>query len=102
MCKVMPTAPSSYYEHKRRKRNPELAPKRVRHDQYLQGEMRRIWGENYEVYGYRKVWRQLLRENIPAGEMQRRTPDAFFGAPRRCQGEENQNYQTWKAGATTS
>jgi transposase InsO family protein len=68
MCKVMPIAPSSYYEHVRRKNNPEVAPKRVRHDLYLQGEIRRVWGENYEVYGYRKVWRQLLRENIPVAK----------------------------------
>ena len=74
MCKVMPIAqaawpsrshsdrpgPSSYYEHVRRKRDPEVAPKRVRHDLYLQGKIQRVWSENYEVYGYRKVWRQLL------------------------------------------
>ena len=40
----------------------------MRHDLYLQGEIRRVWGENYEVYGYRKVWRQLLRENIPVAK----------------------------------
>ena len=30
----------------------------------LTSEIRRVWEENFRVYGVRKVWRQLLREGI--------------------------------------
>jgi putative transposase len=33
-------------------------------DEELLIEIRRVWKENYEVYGARKVWRQLNREGI--------------------------------------
>jgi putative transposase len=33
-------------------------------DEELLVEIRRVWKENYEVYGARKVWRQLNREGI--------------------------------------
>jgi transposase InsO family protein len=32
----------------------------------LRQEIDRIWQENFQVYGVRKVWRQLNRESIPA------------------------------------
>jgi transposase InsO family protein len=32
----------------------------------LRQEIDRIWQENFQVYGVRKVWRQLNREGIPA------------------------------------
>ena len=31
----------------------------------LELEVRRVWEENFRVYGARKVWRQLNREQIP-------------------------------------
>lgn len=40
------------------------APPRVRRDAALRGEIRRVWAENFQVYGVRKVWRQLGREGI--------------------------------------
>jgi putative transposase len=36
----------------------------VRRDAALRGEIRRVWEENFRVYGVRKVWRQLGREGI--------------------------------------
>ncbi len=30
----------------------------------LRAEIRRVWEENFRVYGVRKVWRQLRREGI--------------------------------------
>jgi len=64
ICEVMPIAPSVYYERKVREADPRRLPPRARRDEVLRGEIRRVWRENYEVYGVRKVWRQLNREGI--------------------------------------
>ena len=64
ICAVVPIAPSTYYEDKTREADPERAPARVRRDAELRGEIRRVWDENFRVYGARKVWRQLNREGI--------------------------------------
>jgi putative transposase len=50
------------YQHTARRRDPEIAPARVRCDAALCGEIRRVFDENFQVYGVRKVWRQLQRE----------------------------------------
>jgi len=65
ICDVLPIAPSTYYTHKSRQRNPDLAPERAKQDERLKAEIRRVWEENFQVYGVRKVWRQLTREQIP-------------------------------------
>lgn len=62
ICKVLPIAPSTYYEHVRRRAKPETAPPRARRDGEVMQEIRRVFDENFKVYGVRKVWRQLLRE----------------------------------------
>ena len=36
----------------------------MRRDVVLRGEIRRVWEENFGVYGVRKVWRQLGREGV--------------------------------------
>ncbi len=64
ICRVLPIAPSSYYEHARRIRQPETAPPRVQRDAMLRSEIRRVWKDNFRVYGAPKVWRQLNREGI--------------------------------------
>jgi transposase InsO family protein len=61
---VLPIAPSTYYEHKAREADPGLLPARARRDEIMRGHIRRVWHENFEVYGVRKVWRQLNREGI--------------------------------------
>jgi putative transposase len=64
ICAELPIAPSTYYEHKARERDPQRAPPRVRRDIELRSRIRRVWDENFQVYGVRKVWRQLNREGI--------------------------------------
>ena len=64
ICAVVPIAPSTYCEHKAREADPERAPPRVRRDVTLRDEIRRVWDENFRVYGVRKVWRQPNREGI--------------------------------------
>lgn len=65
ICAELQIAPSSYYEAKARERDPHCAPPRVRRDATLCGEILRVWHENFCVYGARKAWRQLNREQIP-------------------------------------
>jgi transposase InsO family protein len=62
ICRVLEIAPSTYHEHARRRVRPETAPARVRRDAVLKQEIRRVFDENFQVYGARKVWRQLNRE----------------------------------------
>jgi putative transposase len=59
ICRVLPIAPSTYYDAHRRPRSA-----RKRRDQELQAEIRRVHAEHFGVYGARKVWRQLHREGI--------------------------------------
>jgi putative transposase len=64
ICRVLPIAPSTYYAHAARRADPERLPRRAQRDVRLQAEIRRVWEENFRVYGVRKVWRQLRREGI--------------------------------------
>ena len=66
ICKQLPIAPSTYYEHKSRERDSDRVSDRYKRDQWLEIEVQRVWNENKQVYGVRKVWRQLKRENIAA------------------------------------
>ena len=66
ICKQLPIAPSLYYEHKARQVDPQRVPPRLQRDRVLVCEIRRVYEENFEAYGARKVWRQLGRENVVA------------------------------------
>lgn len=59
MCKVLPIAPATYYASISR---PPSA--RALADAMLEAEIKRVFKANYEVYGARKVWKQLKREGI--------------------------------------
>jgi len=68
ICRVLQVAPSGYGRHAARVRSPErrLAPERrparVQRDEQRMGEIERVWQAGRQVYGARKVWRQLLRK----------------------------------------
>jgi transposase InsO family protein len=64
ICRVLPIASSTYYELKARQRDPERRPPRAIRDERLKPEIRRVWDDNYRVYGARKVWKQLKREGL--------------------------------------
>src|SRR5512147_2117602 len=64
ICVQLPIAPSTYYEYKARQADPARLPPRARRDLELSKEIRRVYEENFQVYGARKVWRQLGREGI--------------------------------------
>jgi putative transposase len=59
ICRVLEVPTSTYYAAKRR---PPSA-RRLR-DTQLKAEIRRVWDDNYQVYGARKLWRQLQREGL--------------------------------------
>jgi len=62
ICKVLPIAPSTYYDHVAKRTDPEKLSERAKRDTVLQVDIQRVFAENFEVYGARKVWRQLRRE----------------------------------------
>ena len=62
ICTALQVAPSTYYAHKRR---PPSA--RAVADEQLKVEVKRVYKENFEVYGAEKIWRQLAREGIAVG-----------------------------------
>ncbi len=64
ICRVLPIAPSTYHAHAARRADPGKRPARAQRDATLKSEIRRVYEENFRVYGVRKVWRQLLREGI--------------------------------------
>jgi putative transposase len=64
ICAVLPIAPSTYFEHRARRIDPEKRPERAKRDEKLRVEIQRVWDENQQVYGADKVWRQLRREKI--------------------------------------
>ena len=57
ICRVLQFAPSTYYAAKSR---PPSA--RARRDEALKAEIRRVWEDNYRVYGADKIWAQLNRQ----------------------------------------
>jgi putative transposase len=65
ICAVVPIAPSTYYEQKARQADPTRLPARAQRDLRLQPESQRVWDANLQVYGAKKVWKQLNREAVP-------------------------------------
>jgi putative transposase len=59
ICRVLKVPTSTYYAAKSR-----LPSARQRRDEELKLEIRRVWDDNFGVYGARKVWRQLQREGV--------------------------------------
>lgn len=64
ICRVLPIAASTYYQHAAREAHPDRRCARHKHDDKLRPHIQRVWDENYQVYGVRKVWRQLQREAV--------------------------------------
>jgi putative transposase len=70
ICQQLPIAPSTYYNHKARIADPERLPiprghkERIKQDLQLEIDIRRVYEDNFRVYGARKVWRQMTREGI--------------------------------------
>jgi putative transposase len=64
ICNQLPIAPSTFYDHKAKRDDPERRSDRAKRDDTLCLAIQRVWEENFQVYGARKVWRQMNREDI--------------------------------------
>jgi putative transposase len=64
ICKVLPIAPSTYYDQAAKRADPGKLSARAQQDIALKPQIARVFAENFEVYGVRKVWRQLAREGV--------------------------------------
>jgi len=62
ICQTLAIAPSTYYA--ARSRPPSA---RARRDAELKPSVSRVHEENFAVYGARKVWRQLRRDEVDIG-----------------------------------
>lgn len=83
MCRVLQIAPSTWYEHARRREASPQLPARARRDAEIVAQIRRVHEANFGVYGARNVWRQLQREGIQVA----RCPVRRFGErPMRAMG----------------
>ncbi|EJD3144147.1 IS3 family transposase [Escherichia coli] len=64
VCSELHIAPSTYYHCQQQRHHPDKRSARAQRDDWLKREIQRVYDENHQVYGVRKVWRQLLREGI--------------------------------------
>jgi putative transposase len=62
ICGILPIAPSTYFLQKAEQNDPTTRSARAQRDDDLRAAIRRVWEEHQQVYGPRKVWRQLRRE----------------------------------------
>ena len=62
ICALVRIAPSTYFLYKARERDPKRRSVRAQQDDVWRSEIQRVWDANHQVYGPRKVWKQLRRE----------------------------------------
>jgi putative transposase len=81
ICRTIDVSASAYYRRATGRRSArEIA------DERLLAVIRRVHNDNYEAYGYRRLWKQLLREGerVPRCQVQRLMREhAIQGAKRR-------------------
>jgi transposase InsO family protein len=96
ICRVLTEAGarialSSYYAAKTR---PPSA--RAVRDAQLESEIRRVYVENFEVYGARKVWRQLGREGIRVARCTVERLMRALGCPARSAAGARRRAPPWR------
>ncbi len=64
ICRVLPIAPATFYDHLAKRADPSRLSDRAQRDAGLKPEIERVYEENLSVYGVRKVWRQMRREGF--------------------------------------
>lgn len=64
ICDMLPIAPATYYEHLAQRADPARQSDRARRDGELRPRIQRVFDANWQVYGVRKIWRQLRREGF--------------------------------------
>ena len=63
MCKMLQIAQSTYYERRAIARDPERASPRAKSDADISIKIDAAWKDNRKLYGARKIWHVLLRDN---------------------------------------
>ena len=61
---MLQIAPSGYWRHAARQRNPQLRCPRTQREDTLVPHIERVWQANMRVYGADKVWKQMNREGL--------------------------------------
>ena len=64
ICEMLPIAPATYYDHLAKLADPARLSDRAKRDADLRPHIQRVFDANWQVYGVRKVWRQLRREDF--------------------------------------
>ena len=64
ICEMLPIAPATYYDHLAKRADPARLSDRARRDEALRPHIQRVFDANWQVYGVRKVWRQLRRDGF--------------------------------------
>jgi len=64
ICALLPIAPSTYFRWKAQQQDPTTRSARAQGDDERRAAIRRVWDAHEQVYGPRKVWRQLRREKV--------------------------------------
>jgi len=91
ICRVLPIAPSTFYEHLAVARDPTRASDRAKRDAALRQEVQRVWDQNFKVYGVRKVWLQMQREGF---DVARCTVERLMRwHTRRCSWQATEDHQ---------
>src|SRR4051794_29128116 len=96
ICRVLPIAPSTYHDHAAKRADPGKLSARARRDASLQTDIKRVWDANFQVYGVRKVWRQLQREAIAAPRCQVARLMKHMGLAGRGRAKEAEKTHTRK------
>src|SRR3954454_19087427 len=96
ICRVLPIAPSTYCAHAARRADQSKLPARARSDARLQVEIRRVFEENFRVYGVRGAHPHQGGDERPNLLMPQRArplrPDrAHCAAPARIRQELRRN-----------
>jgi len=64
ICRVLPIAPATFYDHLAKRADPSRLSDRAKRDEERKPEIKRVFEENLSVYGVRKVWHQMRREGF--------------------------------------
>ena len=55
ICATVPIAPSTYYSTMAERKDPRKRSPHRQRDESMQVEIKRVWDDNFQVYGARKV-----------------------------------------------
>ena len=64
ICAVLPIAPSTYFLRKGQQQDPSRRSARAQRDDELRAAIQQVWDDNDQVYGPKKVWKELRRRGV--------------------------------------